>query len=170
MLITFRCIANRRYMHEKVWNESVRRFGGSSSRLLELLQDVLRKYVMSTSKLHVDDTPVLEPGKAKRRRGAYGPIRVMNERRLRRQLRRCGLPIRRTARTNIRINIWRRSEARCKPASTRALIVYMSVATCKRLPVGRIILSVALYRGIRLLAAESCLIWRLPGRALQIIS
>jgi len=44
---------------------------GSSSKLLEPLGEALRKYVMSTSKLHVDDTPVpvLEPGKGRTKTG-----------------------------------------------------------------------------------------------------
>jgi hypothetical protein len=44
---------------------------GSSSKLLEPLNEVLRKYVISTSKLHADDTPVpvLEPGKGRTKTG-----------------------------------------------------------------------------------------------------
>jgi transposase len=44
---------------------------GSSSKLLEPLGEALRKYVMSTSKLHADDTPVpvLEPGKGRTKTG-----------------------------------------------------------------------------------------------------
>ena len=44
---------------------------GSSSKLLEPLHEALRKYVMSTRKLHADDTPVpvLEPGKGRTKTG-----------------------------------------------------------------------------------------------------
>jgi transposase len=44
---------------------------GSSSKLLEPLNEALRKYVMSTRKLHVDDTPVpvLEPGRGRTKTG-----------------------------------------------------------------------------------------------------
>lgn len=44
---------------------------GSSSKLLEPLNEALRKYVMSAAKLHADDTPVpvLEPGKGRTKTG-----------------------------------------------------------------------------------------------------
>jgi transposase len=44
---------------------------GSSSKLLEPLGEALRKYVMSTSKVHADDrpVPVLEPGKGRTKTG-----------------------------------------------------------------------------------------------------
>jgi transposase len=44
---------------------------GSASKLLEPLNDALRKHVMSAAKLHADDTPVpvLEPGKGRTKTG-----------------------------------------------------------------------------------------------------
>ena len=44
---------------------------GSASKLLEPLNEALRKHVMSAEKLHADDTPVpvLEPGKGRTRTG-----------------------------------------------------------------------------------------------------
>ena len=77
---------------------------GASSRLLEPLVEVLRRYVMAAYKLHADDTPVpvLAPGNGKTKTGGYGPMFAMIAPRVRRRLRQCGSLIPRTAAGNIR--------------------------------------------------------------------
>jgi hypothetical protein len=89
---------------------------GGSSRLLDPLVEVLRRYVLTAIKLYADDTPVpvLAPGNGRTKRDDCGRTCGMIARRVILQQQRFGSPTRRIVRANILSGTCRDFVAGCK--------------------------------------------------------